>query len=136
MRLDLIFDEIFSVLSGAGIGLNVPADGPGVRGGIPAPYLELPEITYGEAGRGMDRLTDVGLVILVGRANNADSYRDALEYASSGGPKSVKILLEAHTWTTCGTVFVRSGEPSIETEQGGNPLLAYTFHIDITGRPG
>lgn len=131
-----MLDELFGVLDAADIGLNVPGDGPGVRGGLPAPYVELPEITYGESGPGLDRLTDLSLMIIFGPADNANVFELALQHASSGGPKSIKVLLEQHAWTTCGTFFVKSAEPSIETERGNNPALAYTFHIDVTGRPG
>lgn len=136
MRLDVVFEEIFATLDAADIGLNVPSDGPGVRGGLPAPYAELPEITYGDGGRGLDRIEDLGLMIVFGPATNAATFKLALQHASSGGPKSVEVILQSHVWVSCGTLFVRRAVPSLETERGGNPALAYTFHIDITGRPG
>jgi len=135
MRLEDVLDEILAVLAAADVGLNVPDD-QGVRGGPPAPYVELPEITYGESGPGLDRIADYGLMIIFGPATNSQVFRLALAFASSGGEQSVKLMLEAHQWQTCGTVFVKSAEPSLETERGGNPAIAYTFHIDITGRPG
>lgn len=136
MRLRAIFDEAFAVLAAADIGLTVPRNEVGVHTEPPSPYLSLPEVTYGEAGRGLDRLTDLALIVIVGPANNPETFDLALEFASSGGPKSIPVLLQEHTWTSCGTLFVRSAEPSIETERGNNPALAYTFHLDVTGRPG
>lgn len=133
MNLPDLMDEIFAVLDAADIGLNVPGDGPGVRGSVPAPYVELPEITYGEPGPGLDRISELGVTVVFGPANNATVFRTALDYASPSGAHSIRAALEAHTWTSCGTVYVRRAEPSLETVAGGNPAIAYTFHLDITG---
>lgn len=135
MSIDLVafLDEVFATLDAAAIGLNVPTDKGGVRAGPPAPYVELPEITYGEPGPGLDRITDLGITIVFGPANNVQVFRLALAYASPSGSKSVAAALQSHAWTSCGTVFVKSAEPSVETVQGSNPSIAYTFHLDITG---
>lgn len=133
MNLASVMDEIFAVLEAADIGLNVPGDGPGVRGGIPAPYVELPDVTYGEPGPGLDRVPDLGLTVVFGPANNATVFRTALLYASPSGTQSIRAALMAHTWTSCGTLFVARAEPSLETVAGQNPAIAYTFHLDITG---
>lgn len=133
MNLAALYDEIFAALEAADIGLNVPGDGPGVRGGTPAPYAELPTITYGAGGPGNHRIDDLGLMIVFGPANNAQVFRLALEHASTSGAKSIKTILEAHSWVACGSFYVTSAEPSVETVQGGNPALAYTFHLQITG---
>lgn len=135
MNLPDLFDELFEVLDAAAIGLHVPTEKGGSRGRPPAPYVELPEITYGAAGPGLDRITDLGLTVVFGPANNPTVFRTALEYASTTGPKSVPAALMAHAWVSCHTLFVRSAEPSIESLQGGNPSIGYTFHIDITGAP-
>jgi hypothetical protein len=133
MILPDLFDEIFAVLDAADIGLHVPTDGAGVRGGVPAPYAELPDITYAAGGPGNHRIEDLGLMIVFGPANNAEVFRLALEHASTTGAKSIPALLAAHTWVACGTMFVARAEPSVETVQGANPALAYTFHLQITG---
>ncbi len=75
-----LMDEIFEVLATAGIGLNVPgeSDRGGVRAGPPAPYVELPEVTYGEPGPGLDRIKDLGLTVIFGPANNVKVFRTAL----------------------------------------------------------
>lgn len=135
MNLPALYDEIFTVLAAADIGLHVPDDGPGVRAGVPAPYIELPEVMYGDAGTGLSRIPDLTLTVVVGQANNANVFRAALDYAASGQPQSVKDALEAHTWTNCDTVFVKRAEPDVEPIQGSNALLMYHFHIDVTGRP-
>lgn len=133
MDLAAFFDEIFAVLDAAAIGLNIPDEGGGVRAGVPAPFVELPRIVYGEPGPGLDRISELGITVIFGPANNANVFRLALEYASPGGAKSIPAALRAHTWTTVGTVYVRDAEPSTETLQGANPAIAYTFHLDITG---
>lgn len=135
MSMDLVafFDEVFTALDAADIGLIVPSDKGGTRAGPPSPYVELPEITYGEPGPGLDRIKDLSITVIFGPANNAQIFRLALAYASPGGTKSIPAALRAHTWESCGTVFVKSAEPSIEDVQGRNPAIAYTFHLDITG---
>jgi hypothetical protein len=133
MNLADFVDEVFQVLAAADIGLNVPGDGPAVRGTPPAPYLELPAITYGEPGPGLHRITDLALTVVVGPANNPVVARQALDLVSPSGSQSIRSALENATWTTVGTVYVRDAEPSYDTVQGGNPMLAYTFHLDVTG---
>lgn len=132
--LDLValMDEIFTVLGAANIGLNVPDDRGGVRGGPPSPYVELPEVTYGEPGPGLDRITDLGITVVFGPANNVKVFRTALAYASPSGTQSIPAALRAHSWTAAGTVYVKSAEPTLETIAGANPAIAYTFHLDIT----
>lgn len=135
MSIDLaaFFDEVFSVLDAAAIGLNIPGEGGGVRAGVPAPYVELPEIVYGEPGPGLDRLPDLAVAVVFGPANNAEVFRTALQYASPGGALSIPAALMAHAWTSVGTVFVKRAEPSTDTVQGAGPSIVYTFHLDITG---
>lgn len=135
MRLDLLLDELFDVLDAADIGLHVPTDGAGVLASPPSPYVELPDVTYGSGGPGLDRIPDLGLTVVFGPASNADVFRTALQYASTSGPLSITAALHAHTWVQCGTLRVGNAEPIEATMMGANPALAYTFHIDITGAP-
>lgn len=132
--LDLValMDELFTVLETAGIGLNVPDDRGGVRAGPPSPYMELPELVYGEPGPGLDRIPDLGCTVIFGPANNAKVFKTALAYASPAGDYSIPAALLAHEWVAAGTVWVTRAEPSIENVQGNNPSIAYTFHLDIT----
>lgn len=134
MNLAAVYDEIWTVLAAADIGLTVP-DEHTRRARPPAPFMELPEITYSAGGIGLDRIEDLGLVVVFGEANNRKVFDLALEYASTTGERSVKQALESHDYTSCDRVYVRSAEPTIETVQGGNPQLAYIFHLDLTGAP-
>jgi len=127
-----VFDEIWQVLEGVP-GLNVPDDGPGVRSGPPSPYIELPDITYGAAGAGLDRISDMALTIVFGPANNPLVYRSALEHASTTGARSIPAALLAHDWQSCSTLRPGRAEPAAMEQQGGNTQVAYIFHIDITG---
>lgn len=132
MNLADLLDEIWTVLEGVP-GLHVADDGPGVRGGVPSPHLELPDIVYGEYGPGLSRIQDLGLTVVFGPANNAQTFRDALEYASTTGGRSIPAKLRAHNWVACSTLYVAQAEATTVNDRGGNPALAYTFHLDITG---
>lgn len=134
MNLADLLDEIWEVLEDVP-GLNVPDDGPGVRTVPPAPYLELPDVTYGEYGNGLDRIPDFGLTVVFGPAGNAAVFRTALEAASTTGTRSIPAALRAHDWTTCHTLRVGNAEPATVNERGANPAVAYVFHLDISGAP-
>jgi hypothetical protein len=132
MILPDVLDELWGVLEDIP-GLNVPDDGPGVRSGPPSPHVELPEIIYGDAGAGLDRIPDLGLTIVFGPANNPLVYRSALEYVSTTGPRSIPAALLAHEWESCSTLRPGRAEPAAVEQQGGNTQIAYILHIDITG---
>lgn len=133
MNLVTFFDEIFDVLEAAGIGLTIPDDGPGVRASPPAPYVQLPTLAYQDPGPGLHRIPDLELSIVFGQANNTQVFRTALAYASPAGPLSVRAALHAHDWVSVGTVYVTGADPFLEALAAGNPLIAYTFHLDVTG---
>lgn len=135
MNLADLLDEVWAVLEDVP-GLHVSDDGPGVgAGGYPAPYIELPEIKYGDLGPGLDRIEDLGLTIAFGPATNASVFRSALEYASTSGARSITAALLAHHWVACHTLVPRWAEPTTLEPRGANPLLGYVFHLDITGAP-
>lgn len=134
MNLANVMDEIWTVL-GTVPGLRVPTGVLGVGTGAPSPYLELPEITYGEGGPGLDRIEDLGLEVLFGPISNDKVFRLALEHASTSGSKSIPAKLAAHAWVACYTLRVGSAEPTIREPRGQTAQLAYVFHLDITGAP-
>lgn len=134
MNLADVLDELWVVLEGIP-GLNVPDDGPGVSGAPPTPFVELPDVTYGEYGPGLDRITDLGLTVVFGPANNRQTYRAALEAASTSGARSIPAVLRAHNWEACHTMRVARAEPTEVDLRGANTALAYVFHLDITGAP-
>ncbi len=133
MNLNDFFDEMFGVLDAAAIGLTIP-DETGARAGEPpAPYVMLPSINYQEPGPGLHRIEDLVVTVVFGPANNPKVFRTALEYASTTGAKSLWAAVRTHTWTSVGTLFIRSAEPNLESLRDSNPQVAYDFHIDITG---
>ena len=135
MILPDLLDEIWGVLEGIP-GLNVSDDGPGSgSGATPAPALELPDITYGQYGPGLDSIPELGLVVVFGPANNERVYREALEAASTSGARSVPAALAAHDWTSCHTLRVARAEPMTIERRAGSLALAYTFVLEITGAP-
>jgi hypothetical protein len=132
MNLPDVIDELFTVLDTVP-GVQVP--GPGTHATPPAPYVELPDVTYGSGGPGLDRITDLVLTLVVGTANNELVFRQALEFASTSGPRSIRAALMAHDWQSCSTLFVTRAEPAEVEARGNTVSLAYNFHIDITGAP-
>lgn len=128
MRLDDFSDELFEVL-GDVPGLNVPQ--PGDIATPPTPYIELPEVTYGQHGAGLNGVT-LTMLVAFGQPNNPEVFRDALEYASDEGTRSIPAALLAHQWTTVHTVRAESVRPVLDTVQG-HLQLAYEFTLQITG---
>lgn len=135
MILTDLLDEIWGVLEDIP-GLNVSDDGPGSgSGAMPAPHLELPEITYGQYGPGLDSIPDLALIVVFGPANSERVYREALEAASTTGARSIPLALAGHDWTACHTLRVAMAIPTTIEQRGGNLALAYEFHLHITGAP-
>ena len=133
MNLADVLDELWVVLGEDVPGIHVTGEGPGVHAGPPSPYVELPDVVYGDLGAGLDRIADLALTIVFGPANNVNVYRMALEYASTSGPKSIPAALLAHEWVACHTLRPGRAEPATVEGRGSNPQLAYIFHLDITG---
>lgn len=133
MNLADFLDEVWAVLDTVP-DLNIPDDQSG-SASPPTAYLELPDVTYGEYGPGLDRITDYGLTVVFGPANNELVFRTALEAASTTGARSIPRALRLHTWTTVHTLYVKSAEPTSIERQGSNRALAYVFHLDISGAP-
>lgn len=131
MNLSDLMDEVFAVLSGVD-GLN--DSGPGVvRLTPPAPFAELPDITYGAHGNGLDALA-LEVAVYFGQPTERGVFARALEYASTSGAKSIPAALRAHPWTACDTLFCRRADRTIDVVTG-HPMLGYVFTLDITGRP-
>jgi hypothetical protein len=131
VNLSDLLDEVFDVLAGVP-GLTAPGAGT-VRITPPAPYAELPEVTYGAHGNGLDALA-LEIAVYFGQPTERGVFSTALEYASTSGAKSIPAALEAHSWAACDTLYVRSAAPAVDNVSG-HPLLGYVFTLDITGRP-
>lgn len=133
MYLETIAAEIQTAL-GAITGLRTPPWGvESVE--PPAAIVALPEridydVTY---HRGSDQIPDLPLVILVGAPEERASRKTLSAYADGTGPRSVKQVLEAYSWSSCDQVTVTSVEFAQDATFGGVPLLAAIFHLDIIG---
>lgn len=86
------------------------------------------DMTY---GRGSDRMT-LQVVVVVGRADS-ESTRDALSaYIDGSGPRSVKQVLEAGTYTAFDGVRVVGADIGSWTI-ADTPYMAALFDLDIAG---
>jgi hypothetical protein len=101
----------------------------------PAAVIALPErIDYDATyGRGSDRFPDLAVIVLVGKPEERASRKALGAYADGSGARSVKVAVEAHTYTSCDSVRVAWAEPDTATFAGVD-YLAMIFHLDVTGR--
>jgi hypothetical protein len=101
----------------------------------PAGIVSYPErVDFDETyGRGMDRVPDWPLLVVVGKATDRTARERIYQYASATGAKSVKAVLEAATYTSFATIRVTSVEFDVVTI-GGVDYIAALFHLDIAGQ--
>jgi len=100
---------------------------------VPAAVVTYPETyTYDETmRRGMDRVA-LPVVVMVGKVSDRTSRDRIAAYANGAGDRSVKTVIEAHTYESCDSVRVQGAEFDV-VSMGGVEYLAVTFTIDITG---
>jgi hypothetical protein len=100
---------------------------------VPAAVVTYPETyMFDETfGRGMDRVT-LPLVVMVGMVSDRASRDRIAAYADGAGARSVKAVVEAHTYEACSSVRVMSVEFDI-VSMAAVEYLAATFAIDIAG---
>lgn len=102
----------------------------------PAAMVLLPESIERETYRGLDKVTDVVVLVIVAKAVARMAQASVLAYASSTGSKSVKAVLDPTSWTACTDVTVTSTDFNTVTIAGAPDVyLAVQFHCDIIG-PG
>lgn len=133
MDLGDVMDEIGDQLDTID-GLRVyryPPDNPAP----PAAIVSYPDTyTYDETfGRGMDRISDLPVIVLVGKVSDRAS-RDAIAaYVAGSGTKSVKAAVD----TDSGTAFDYARVASVVFDVisiAGVEYLGATFTIDIAGQ--
>jgi hypothetical protein len=91
------------------------------------------DLTY---GRGLDKFSDLLVMLLLPRGNVRAAYKTMGPYVKGSGASSVKAKLEAYTYTTCDRVIVtRCGFDEV-ADRAGVPYLAATFHTDVYGNGG
>jgi hypothetical protein len=103
-------------------------------GALPAALVTLPDrIEYDQTfGRGLDRMRDLTVMLLVGRASERAALDNLAAYCDGSGTKSVKARLESFAWTTCDVLTVTSVDFP-DASVGDVAYLAAQFHLDIAG---
>lgn len=103
---------------------------------VPGAMVLMPDSIERQTYRGLDKVSDVVVLVLVGRAVGRAGQAAALAYASSTGSKSVKAVLDPTSWTACTDVTVTETTFDTATIAGAPDVyLAVLFHCDIIG-PG
>lgn len=101
----------------------------------PAGIVSYPDrIDFDETyGRGMDRIRDWPVVIVVGKATDRTARTRVYEYAAATGAKSVKAVLESGTYTSFDEIRVASCQFDVVTI-GAIDYIAAMFTLDIAGQ--
>lgn len=100
----------------------------------PAAIVTYPgTLTFDETyGRGMDRIEDLGVVLLVGKVSDRASRDLITKWVKGSGAASVKAVIESGTYTAFDTVRVVKAEFDIIAVAGVEHLAA-TLTLDIAG---
>lgn len=104
---------------------------------VPAAIVTYPDsYTYDETyGRGMDRISSLPVVLLVGKVSDRTARDRITKYVDGSGPESVKAVLESGTHTAFDILRVSSVEFDRITFGGtGNVFLSATLLLDIAGQ--
>jgi hypothetical protein len=133
VNLNDVMDELASALAGV-TGLRVF--------GYPPPTIVPPAgvVSYPEAidydqtyGRGMDKISKLPIIVIVGKANDKAARNTAAGWAAGSGSTSIKQALESHGYSSCDDVSVTEcGFDVISV--GAIDYVATTFMLDIVGR--
>jgi len=101
----------------------------------PAAIVTYPETyTYDATyGRGMDRIENLPVVLLVGKVSDRASRDKVAQYVNGSGATSVKTVLESGTYTAFDSVRVASVTFDI-IAIASVEYLGATFILDIAGQ--
>lgn len=101
----------------------------------PAVVIGWPDpLTYDEAMvRGADRVTDIPVIVLVGKVDARSARDQAAAYADGSGARSVKSVIEAHEPSAYDSARVVRCEFGV-TAVAGVEYLAATFFVDLIGK--
>lgn len=86
----------------------------------------------GSYGRGMDRIPDLTVVVLVGKVSERTARDRIGQYCNGSGPASIKAVVESGTYTEFDTVRVTSVSFDV-IAIAAVEYLAATFTLDIAG---
>lgn len=121
-------------------GLSVDMGFPGKLARVPAAVQYPPQRvdldqTY---GRGSDTMSDLIVVVFVGRQVPRQALKDIGPYVAGSGSKSIVAKLTATAaapYTSASDVHVDWFAIDGDAQIGGNDYLAALFHLTVTG-PG
>lgn len=132
MDLNLVMDEIGERL-GYIDGLNV-FDFPAPTVVPPAAVLSYPDrVEFDETyGRGMDRIVDLPLFVVEGKADTRNARDRIAEYVAGSGDRSVKAVLESGTYTSFDDIQVTSAVFDV-VRIGAIDYIAAIFTLNIAG---
>lgn len=132
MRLNAVMNEIGVALTGM-TGIRV-FDYPPPTITPPAGIVSYPDrIEYDATyGRGMDRIRELPVMLVVGKANDRSARDKVSAWADGSGATSIKALLEAHAWTSCDVVTVTACTFDVVTIASID-YIAALFSLDIAG---
>lgn len=133
MRLNAVMDEAAAAAKQITGLREVFPYPPGSLTG-PSGYVSYPQsVDFDEAyQRGEDRITDLPIVLVVGKATDRAARDTVAAWASGDGPQSVKAAMEAWSWTSCDDLTVTSCEFDVEMI-AGVPYLAAIFKATAVG---
>ncbi|GLI00310.1 hypothetical protein [Phytohabitans aurantiacus] len=133
MNLGDVMDQVAARL-GTIDGLRVSAYPPD-RLAPPAAWIAYPSAYTFDAtyGRGMDRITDLGVVVAVGKPNDRQTRDLVSQYADGSGSASVKHVLESGVYNAFDRLVVTEVTFDVLT-RGGDDYLAALFTLDIAGK--
>jgi len=100
---------------------------------VPAAVVTYPE-TYSYVmtmRRGGDQMT-LPVVVMVGKVSDRSARDRIAEYAAGSGARSVKTVVEAHSYESCDSVAVTEVEFDV-VSMAGVEYLAATFNLDVAG---
>lgn len=100
----------------------------------PAALVSYPEVYEYDAtyGRGMDRIRDLPVVVVVGKPHDRSTLELLGKYVDGSGAASVKQVIEAGTYTAFEGVRVTSAEFDV-VNIAGTDYMAALFRLDIAG---
>lgn len=84
-------------------------------------------------GRGMDRISDLPVVLLVGKVSDRASRDTITKYVNGSGAASIKAVVESGTYTAFDTVRV-TGVTFDIISIAAVEYLGATFTLDIAGQ--
>lgn len=105
---------------------------------VPAAVQYLPDrIDFDQTGgRGSDKISDIVVVVFVGRSNLRGAVQAIAPYLAGSGAKSIKAKLDHSVATPYANAFdvqVVYAEVDYNAKIGNVEYLAALFHLNVTG---